>query len=132
MAVAFFEERFLNKVIVRNKTRHRLLGDAIERADTSQTRRMGLLKRTGLAKGEGLWILPCEGIHTFFMKFPIDVLFLNRKKQVVKALPSLGPWRLAMSLRGRSVLELPAGTIRDTGTQRGDQIEIVERDVEQS
>ncbi len=122
----------MKKVIVRNKTRDCLLGDAIERADTSQTRRTGLLKRTGLAKGEGLWILPCEGIHTFFMKFPIDVLFLNRKKQVVKALPSLGPWRLAMSLRGRSVLELPLGTIRETGTQRGDQIEIIERDLERS
>ena len=116
----------MKTVSIRNATRNRLLGDAIGRADTSQTRRIGLLQRTGLAEGEGLWILPCEGIHTFFMKFPIDVLFLNKKKCVVKLVRSMGPWRMAMSLRARSVVELPAGTIEKTGTQRGDILEVAE------
>lgn len=116
----------MKTVSIRNATRNRLLGDAIGRADTSQTRRTGLLQRSGLAEGEGLWILPCEGIHTFFMKFPIDVLFLNKKKCVVKLVRSMGPWRIAMSLRARSVLELPAGTIEKTGTQRGDMLEVAD------
>ena len=116
----------MRKVRIWNKTRDRVLGDAIGRADTSQTRRSGLLKRTGLAEGEGLWILPCEGIHTFFMKFPIDVVFLNKKKCVVKLVRSMGPWRMALSLRARSVVELPAGTIEKTGTKRGDFVEISE------
>ena len=102
-----------------------MLGDAIGKADTSATRRVGLLKRTGLEQGEGLWILPCESVHTFFMKFDIDVLFLDKKERVVKAIDRLPPWRLAMCLRGRSVVELPAGTIAETGTRKGDQLEVV-------
>ncbi len=113
-------------VSIRNQTRSCLLGNAIGRAETSSTRCQGLLKRTGLENGEGLWIVPCEAIHTFFMKFAIDVLFLDKKRRVVKAVSRLRPWRLAMSLRGRTVLELPAGTIERTGTRPGDQLEVVE------
>lgn len=116
----------MKKVSIRNKTRGRLLGDAIEVADSGKTRRVGLLKRTGLAPGEGLWILPCEGIHTFFMKFPIDVLFLDRQKRVVKTVQAMEPWRLAVSLRGRSVVELPAGVIEQSGTSQGDEMEVSE------
>lgn len=101
-----------------------MLGDAIERADTSKARRGGLLKKSGLRKGEGLWIVPTEAIHTFFMRFDIDVLFLDRKKRVVKAVRRLRPWRLAASWRARSVVELPAGTIEESGTERGDLIEV--------
>ena len=103
-----------------------MLGDAIERADNSKSRRVGLLKKSGLQKGEGLWILPCEAIHTFFMRFDIDVLFLDRKRRVVKAVHRMRPWRLAMSWRGRTVLELPPGTIGESGTLPGDQLEVVE------
>ncbi|MBI3667230.1 MAG: DUF192 domain-containing protein [Acidobacteria bacterium] len=117
----------MEKISVRNTTRGCLLGDAIERADTSKSRRTGLLERTGLAKGEGLWIIPCEAIHTFFMRFDIDVLFLDRKKRVVKAVPRLRPWRLAFSWRGRTVLELPAGTIEETGTAPGDVLEVMQQ-----
>lgn len=111
---------------IRNQTRGCLLGNAIGRADTSSSRREGLLKRTGLREGEGLWIVPCEAIHTFFMKFAIDVLFLDKKRRVVKTVTCLRPWRLALSWRGRSVLELPAGAIERTGTRPGDQLEVVE------
>jgi uncharacterized membrane protein (UPF0127 family) len=114
----------LQKVTVLNKTRGRLLGDQIGRADTSSTRRIGLLQHTGLNKGEGLWIVPTQAIHTFFMKFAIDVLFLDRQKRVLKAVPRLGPWRLSGSWRARTVLELPAGTIEETGTDPGDVLEI--------
>jgi len=108
-----------------NQTRGCLLGDRIERADTGQTRRVGLLKRPGLEKGEGLWIVPSEAIHTFFMRFDIDVLFLDRQKRVVKAVSRLRPWRLAMSWRARTILELPPGIIEQTGTRAGDQLEVV-------
>lgn len=117
----------MKRVSVLNRTRGRLLGDAIERADTSKARRVGLLKRSGLGKGEGLWILPCEGIHTFFMRFDIDVLFLDKHKRVVKTVERMRPWRMSLRLRGRSVLELPAGVIAETGTERGDLLEVTEQ-----
>jgi uncharacterized membrane protein (UPF0127 family) len=110
-------------VRVFNRTRGTELAAAADVANTSATRRQGLLKRSGLAPGEGLWIVPCEAIHCFFMKFTIDVLFLDRDKRVVKAKPSLKPWRIAAALRSHSVLELPEGAIAETQTQRGDQLE---------
>ena len=109
---------------VRNLTKDVSLADRAEVADSSAKRRTGLLKHEGLAPGGGLWIAPCEGIHTIGMKFPIDVLFLNRQRRVVKIRASMGKWRLALSLRAHSVLELPAGTIAETGTAVGDQLEV--------
>ena len=111
------------KLRVTNRTRGRMLAERADIADTSAKRRTGLLKHTGLAPGEGLWIVPCEGVHTFAMKFPIDVLFLNRKRQVLKIRPHMVRSRIALSLLAHSVLELPAGTLEQTGTERGDQLE---------
>jgi uncharacterized membrane protein (UPF0127 family) len=116
------------KLRVKNLTRGRLLADRADIADTSAARRRGLLKHTALAPGEGLWIVPCEGVHTFAMKFTIDVLFLNRQRQVLKVRPHMGKSRIALSLRAHSVLELPAGTIDETGTQPGDQLELEKYD----
>ncbi len=110
------------KIRVYNRTRNVEIATAADVANTSEKRRQGLLKRTGLASGEGLWITPCEAVHCFFMKFTIDVLFLNRKKQVVKARRSLKPWRISGALRAHSVLELPEGTIAATGTAAGDEL----------
>ncbi len=100
-----------------------MLADRADIADTSAKRRTGLLKHTGLEPGEGLWIAPCEGVHTFGMKFAIDVLFLNKKKKILKVRPNMVRRRMALSLRAHSVLELPAGTIEATGTAKGDQLE---------
>jgi len=102
------------------------LADAAEIADTSAKRRTGLLKHTGLPNGAGLWIVPCESVHSFFMKFTIDVLYLDRKRRVKKIRPEMVPWRISGCLTAHSVLELPAGTIARTGTQAGDQLEIQE------
>ncbi len=74
-----------------------MLADRADIADTSAKRRTGLLKHSGLAPGEGLWIVPCEGVHTFFMKFPIDVVFLNKKRTVLKIRPNMGRRRIALS-----------------------------------
>lgn len=100
-----------------------MLAESAERADTSAQRRTGLLKHKNLPAGEGLWIVPCEAIHSFGMKFAIDVLFLDRKNRVRKVRERMVPWRIAGSLPAHSTLELPAGTIARTGTVRGDQLE---------
>ena len=112
------------KIQVRNLTRDVVLADAAEVADTSAKRRTGLLKYTSLAPGDGLWIVPCESVHSFFMKFTIDVLYLDRQHRVKKIRPEMVPWRASACLTAHSVLELPAGSITRSGTQKGDQLEI--------
>lgn len=107
-----------------NRTKSASLGAAIELANSGKTRNKGLLGRDGLEPGEGLWIVPCEAIHMFFMRFAIDVVYLDKKKRVVKIVPELKPWRLSASMKAHSVLELPAGTASQTGTEPGDEIEI--------
>ena len=108
---------------MRNITRGVLLSDRADLADTSAKRRTGLLKHTGLKPGEGLWIVPCESVHSFFMKFTIDVLYLDRAKKVRGTRSRMAPWRVSACLPAHSVLELPEGTIEQTGTQKGDQLE---------
>lgn len=112
-------------VAIQNLSRSNLLGTQIEVADTFRTRSIGLLGRRGLGDGCGLLIRPCSGVHTFGMRFPIDVVALDRQRRV-HALWHLRPWRLsAVSFRIHSVLELPAGAIERYGIQPGDQLEIV-------
>jgi uncharacterized membrane protein (UPF0127 family) len=75
--------------------------------------------------GEGLWIVPCHGVHTFAMRFPIDVVYLDRGKVVVHIEENLKPWRLAaVRMSAASVLELPGQTLNSTRTAIGDEIEI--------
>jgi uncharacterized membrane protein (UPF0127 family) len=113
----------MRRLRVQNQSRGTLLADRAEIADTSKTRKTGLLKHDRLERGEGLWITPCEGVHTAGMKFPIDVLFVNKKRKVVKIRAAMPRWRLALCLCAHSVLELPSGTAGATGTARGDQLE---------
>ncbi len=93
-------------------------------ADTSAARRTGLLKHDSFEPGDGLWIVPCEGVHTFGMRFAIDILFLSKKRVVRKVRRAAPPRRVAVDLLAYSVLELPAGTIAATGTEPGDQLEL--------
>ena len=108
---------------VNNPSRNAILADRALIADSSKTRKTGLLKHDKLEPGEGLWIAPCEGVHTVGMKFPIDVLFLDKKRKVVKIRAAMPRWRMAASLFAHSVLELPSGTAAATKTTRGDQLE---------
>jgi uncharacterized membrane protein (UPF0127 family) len=112
------------KVQVRNQTRQTVLGAAVDVADTSAKRRTGLLKHERLAPGEGLWISPCESVHTFFMKFPIDLVYIDKQKKVKKVRNAVPPWRMSACLTAESVLELPAGTAEQTGTRPGDELAI--------
>jgi uncharacterized membrane protein (UPF0127 family) len=108
---------------IKNLTRNTVLATCLDVANTSSKRNKGLLGRKCLSSGEGLWILPCEAVHTFWMQFSIDLVYLDRKKQIKKLVSGLPPWRLSACLRARSILELPSGTIRDTQTQLGDTLD---------
>ena len=115
---------------MRNQTRDTVLGRSVDIADSSEKRRVGLLKHERLSPGEGLWIIPCESVHTFFMKFPIDLVYLDKKRKVRKVRHRVPPWRLSMCLTAHSILELPAGTAEQTGTLKGDVLTIEKLDIE--
>jgi uncharacterized membrane protein (UPF0127 family) len=100
-----------------------MLATSMEVADSAAQRNKGLLGRDRLSPGEGLWIHPCEAVHTFWMRFPIDLVYLDRKQRIRKLVSDVRPWRLSGCFWAHSVLELPAGTIRNTLTQRGDTLE---------
>ncbi|MGA3373199.1 MAG: DUF192 domain-containing protein [Terracidiphilus sp.] len=108
---------------VLNLTRNTELANRMEVADTGPKRNKGLLGRERLLPGEGLWIIPCEAVHTFWMQFPIDLVYLDSKNRIRKLVGEVAPWRLSACLWARSVLELPAGTIRNTRTEPGDMLE---------
>lgn len=81
---------------------------------------------SGLDAGAGLIIDPCTSIHTFWMRFPIDVLYMDRDNQVIRADEAVKPWRIGPVFTGSKwVIELPPGTIVSTGTQPGDIIELI-------
>jgi uncharacterized protein len=111
-------------LVIRNLTKRTVVADRAILANTSATRRTGLLKHDSLQDGEGLLIVPCEGVHTFGMKFPIDVIYLNKKHVVLKIKPEMPKRRMSICLRAHSVLELPAGMAARTGTAVGDQLEV--------
>ncbi len=108
---------------VLNLSRQTEIGHRIAVADRGPVRRKGLLGRTGLEPGEGLWIVPCESVHTFGMKFAIDLIYLDRRLRVLKVRGSVGPARISACLRAHSILELRPGTVLATLTQPGDQLE---------
>jgi uncharacterized protein len=108
---------------VSNLTRSTVLATHMEVADSAAKRNRGLLGRESLSAGEGLWISPCEAVHTFWMRFPIDLVYLDRKTQIRKLVCNVPPWRLSACLLAHSVIELPAGTICNTQTETGDMLE---------
>jgi peptide deformylase len=112
------------RLVVRNLTRNTMVADAADVADTGAKRRTGLLKHSRLNDGEGLWIVPCESVHTFFMKFAIDLVYLDKKHRVRKVKHAVAPWRLSACLTAHSILELPAGAAQRSGTQKGDELKL--------
>ena len=102
------------------------LSNNVALADSLLKRMKGLLGRDKLLNGEALWIKPCMSIHTFFMKFPIDIVFLNRRNQIIAAIRNLRPNRITrMYPKTTGVLELPAGVLEATDTEIGDEIQII-------
>jgi uncharacterized protein len=109
-----------------NTTRATVVGTRITTADTSLTRLIGLLGRRRLDAGCGLLIKPSSGIHTFGMLFAIDVIALNRDFEVLRLWHRLVPFRVtSIDLKTHSMLELPAGQIRNCHMEVGDQLAIV-------
>jgi uncharacterized protein len=92
----------------------------VEVAATRASRRRGLLGRESLAATEGLLLSPCKAVHTVGMRFPIDVIFIDRDGRAVRIVRSLAPWRMAMSARAKAVIELAAGQAAAADIQVGD------------
>jgi uncharacterized protein len=110
-----------------NRSRQAQLASALAIANTHWTRFRGLLGLTvdDFRKGCGLWIVPCHGVHTLGMGFPIDVLYLDRALTVVRVQSEFRPWRIGPVTReAASVLELPCCAAVESGTVVGDKIEI--------
>jgi len=103
-----------------NVTRGVALATELEVATSLSARAKGLLGRTGLPPEGGMLIDPCPSVHTWFMLFPVDVIFLDNKNRVVGLRRSMKPFRMAWSWRGAKALELPVGVIASTRTLVGD------------
>jgi len=103
-----------------------VIGNRIKVANTFFTRLIGLLGKKTLQEGEGLLILPCRQVHTFMMSIPLDVLFLNKKGEIINLCPEMKPGCLSPLVKeGCQVLELPAGTIKLKKFKKGDCLEII-------
>ena len=112
-------------LIARNIDSGAVIADRVVVARSRLERGVGLLSRDHLDPGQGLWILPCRGVHTCGMRFTIDVLALDANGTVVDVVPALKPWRFRLPRRGGlSVLELPAGTLLASRTSIGHHISI--------
>ncbi|MEA3345242.1 MAG: DUF192 domain-containing protein [Chloroflexota bacterium] len=110
---------------VYNLTRHQPLMTQGELADSLLKRLRGLISHPPLQSGDGLLLPGCRWIHTFLMDFPIDVLYLDSKHRVVHLTPDMSPNRIGPPVpKAHLVVELPSGTIAQTETEVGDQLEI--------
>jgi len=111
-------------LVIYNANTGELLGDRVALAATLVARVRGLIGRRRLETGEGLWLVPCSAIHMVGVRFPIDVLFLDRELRVLKVVHELPPNRLAGQKGACTALELPAGTLARTGTRSGHVLRI--------
>jgi len=104
-----------------NLTRNTVLGDSIRVADTGLTRVVGLLGEKGLAAGDGLLIVPSQGVHTLGMAFAIDVVVLDHDWTTLAIWPDMRPFRMTrIFFKAAAVLELPSGTVLASRTEVGD------------
>jgi uncharacterized protein len=117
------------KVIV-NLTRGSVVCEHGLIADRPLRRMRGLLGRPSLPVGEGMLLQPAPSIHTAFMRFPIDVVFLDRSLRVLKIVEKLRPWRVASAPRARAALELAVGEGALRGIEAGDYLGVVETDLD--
>jgi uncharacterized protein len=104
-----------------NLTRSTVLGTRVVLADSWWGRFRGYLGRREPQRGEGILLVPCNAVHTYGMAFELDVIFLGADGGVLHVIPKMGPWRRSPRVPGcRYVLEVPPGTIQQTGTSVGD------------
>ena len=117
------EDRPIGRVVITDASKGSVVCTQAILANTFWTRLFGLLGRKSLDRGEGLLINPSSGVHTFGMSFPIDIVSLDRKQCVIGAFENIGAWAIrGLSLKTRSILELPAGRIQECNIAPGDQL----------
>ena len=113
----------MRRLVARNASLNTVIADRVGVAATRASRAVGLLSRSGLEPGEGLWIVPSRGVHTWGMRFTIDVLALDEDGTVIDCVSRLRPWRLRLPRKGTAgVLELPEGTLEASGTRVGHHV----------
>ena len=112
--------------MIKVKEKELIICKKIKKAESIEDRMIGLMFRKSIHEGfDGLLLNPCKSIHTFFMRFPIDVLFLNRELKVVKIIKNLKPWRITgLYFRADQVLEMSIGSIPES-LKIGDELEII-------
>ena len=111
-------------LVLTNARNERIVADTLLRAFDSESRRRGLLKRDFLADGSALVIAPTNAIHTFFMRFAIDVAFVAKDGRVLKLRRAMPPWRIAAAWGAFAVVELAAGALDRAGVQPGDLLRV--------
>jgi hypothetical protein len=111
----------MNVALINERT-HQPLATTVEIAATRATRRRGLLGRDALADASAMLLAPCGAVHTAGMRFPIDVVFVDRQGYAVKVVRNLQPWRIALATSGRAVIEMPAGTLKWGQVLLGDRL----------
>jgi hypothetical protein len=109
-----------------NQRTDEALADRVEVAVTRRDRRKGLLGRTGLDASSALILAPCAAIHTMFMRFDIDAVFVDDDGRAVKVVRELSPWRIAVDPTAHAVVELPAGSLREREVNVGDRLYLLE------
>jgi uncharacterized protein len=110
---------------ITNLTRNSILADKAQRAGGFLSRGRGLMFSAPLPEGGGLVLDPCNSIHMFFMRFPLDIIFLTKDGRVAFMYRGIKPWRMGRIVKGAKLaIELPEGAIDRTGTEIGDTIQI--------
>ena len=114
--------------VLRNERTSSTVSSVLLPAFDSATRRRGLLGRDGLERNAAVILAPCPAIHTWFMRFSIDVLFVAKDGTIRKVCPSLPAWRIAVDLRAFAVIELASGVALETDTRLGDRLSLAPAD----
>jgi uncharacterized protein len=106
-----------------NETRQTCVAAQVNKADNYFSRLLGLMFRAQLPEDQGLWIEPCADIHSCFMRFRFDAIFVDKQGKVLHLIEAMKPWRISRFVKGsRAVLELPAGAIAQSNTVIGDTL----------
>ncbi len=109
-----------------NKTRNTIISYKCKVADSFWSRFIGLIGRKELPKGSALLIIPCNSIHMFFMKFPIDLIFIDKNSIVVQTVQNIRPWSISKIVKSaHCTIELPVGTVLASKTKIGDKLDLL-------
>ena len=112
-------------MMLKNSSKQTVIVQKLELAEGFVSRAMGLLGRKSLEPDTGLWIRPCSDIHTWFMQFDFDAVFVDSKLIVQSVHPNLKPWKFVFQRKAKSVFELPDGQVQKSNIEVGDQLDVV-------